>query len=175
MQTTSYADRMFNIRWRRFECRTLKKIVRRYRHNCGSLTYIILEIYRKPRFACISSACMCIPTIYDLLLQQYFWLTVKYILLNYLKTFSYIHMADKSQAFLSVYIRHSTEANIGSKINSLLLSNCRIWYCSTFRWFRWLIFEFIGILSDIRVWNCLRGHLSATYPVWYATSDSPIM
>ena len=42
---------------------TLKKEIRRYRHNCGSLTYIILEIYRKPRFACISSACMCIPTI----------------------------------------------------------------------------------------------------------------
>ena len=77
----------------------LKKKIRRYRHNCGSLTYIILEIYRKPRFACISSALF---QPYELLLQQYFWLTVKYILLNYLKTFSYIHMADKSQAFLSV-------------------------------------------------------------------------
>ena len=80
----------------------LKKKIRRYRHNCGSSIYIILEIYRKPRFACISSACMCIPT-YELLLQQYFWLTVKYILLNYSKTISYIHMADKSQAFLSVW------------------------------------------------------------------------
>ena len=43
---------------------TLKKKIRRYRNNCGSLTYITLEIYRKPRFACISSACMCIPTIW---------------------------------------------------------------------------------------------------------------
>ena len=42
---------------------TLKKKIRRYRHNCGSLTHIILEIYRKPRFACISSACMCIPNL----------------------------------------------------------------------------------------------------------------
>ena len=40
-----------------------EKQIRRYRHNCGSLTYIILEIYRKLRFACISSVCMCIPNI----------------------------------------------------------------------------------------------------------------
>ena len=45
---------------------------------------------------------VCVFQTYELLLQQYFWLTVKYILLNYLKTFSYIHMADKSQAFHSV-------------------------------------------------------------------------
>ena len=40
-----------------------EKKIRRYRHNYGSFTYIILEIYRKPRFACINSACMYIPTI----------------------------------------------------------------------------------------------------------------
>ena len=51
---------------------TLKKKIRRYRHNCGSLTYIILEIYRKPRFACINSACVCIPTI---------WITIAAIFL----------------------------------------------------------------------------------------------
>ena len=45
---------------------------------------------------------VCVFQPYELLLQQYFWLTVKYILFNYLKTFSYIHMADKSQAFFSV-------------------------------------------------------------------------
>ena len=45
---------------------------------------------------------VCVFQTYELLLQQYFWLTVEYILLNYLKTISYIHMADKSQAFLSV-------------------------------------------------------------------------
>ena len=50
----------------------LKKKIRRYRHNFGSLTYIILEIYRKPRFACISSACMCIPKI---------WITIAAIFL----------------------------------------------------------------------------------------------
>ena len=37
---------------------------------------------------------VCVFQTYELLLQQYFWWTVKYILLNYLKTFSYIHMAD---------------------------------------------------------------------------------
>ena len=47
---------------------------------------------------------VCVFQAYELLLQQYFWLTVKYILLNYLKTISYIHMADKCQAFHSVYI-----------------------------------------------------------------------
>ena len=47
---------------------------------------------------------VCVFQLYELLLQQYFWLTVKYILFNYLKIFSYIHMTDKSQAFLSVYI-----------------------------------------------------------------------
>ena len=46
---------------------------------------------------------VCVFQPYELLLQQYFWLTVKYFLSNYLKTFSYIHMADKSQAFLSVF------------------------------------------------------------------------
>ena len=46
---------------------------------------------------------VCVYQTYELLLQQNFWLTVKYILLNYLKKFSYIHMPDKSQAFLSVY------------------------------------------------------------------------
>ena len=46
---------------------------------------------------------VCVLQPFELLLQRYFWSTVKYILLNYLKTFSYIHMADKSQAFLSVY------------------------------------------------------------------------
>ena len=35
--------------------------------------------------------------------------------------------------------------------------------------------EFICIICDIRVWNCLRGHLSTTYPIWYAISDPPIM
>ena len=35
--------------------------------------------------------------------------------------------------------------------------------------------EFICIICDIRVWNCLQGHLSTTYPIWYATSDPPIM
>ena len=48
------------------------KKIRRYRHNCGSLTYIILEIYRKPRFACISLACMYIPNI---------WITIAAIFL----------------------------------------------------------------------------------------------
>ena len=47
---------------------------------------------------------VCVFQPYELLLLQYFWLTVKYCLLNYLKIFSYIHMADKSQAFLSVYV-----------------------------------------------------------------------
>ena len=50
---------------------------------------------------------VCVFQTYELLLQQYFWLTVKYILLNYLKTIRYIHMADKSQAFLSVWISSS--------------------------------------------------------------------
>ena len=50
---------------------------------------------------------VCVFQAYELLLQQYFWLTVKYILLNYLKTFSYIHMTDKSQAFLSVLTTNS--------------------------------------------------------------------
>ena len=45
---------------------------------------------------------VCVFQPYELLLQQYLWLTDKYILLNYLKTFSYIHMADKFQAFISV-------------------------------------------------------------------------
>ena len=35
--------------------------------------------------------------------------------------------------------------------------------------------EFICIICDIRVWNCLWGNLSTTYPIWYATSDPPIM
>ena len=50
----------------------LKQKIRRYRHNCYSLTNIILEIYRKPTFACISSACMCIPSI---------WITIAAIFL----------------------------------------------------------------------------------------------
>ena len=54
------------------EVRCTEKKIRRYRHNCGSLIYIILEIYRKPRFACISLACMCIPTI---------WITIAAIFL----------------------------------------------------------------------------------------------
>ena len=53
---------------------------------------------------------VCVFQPYKLLLQQYFWLTVKYILLNYLKTFIYIHMADKSQAFLSVHLNHNWRA-----------------------------------------------------------------
>ena len=35
--------------------------------------------------------------------------------------------------------------------------------------------EFICIICDIRAWNCLRGQLSTKYPIWYATSDPPIM
>ena len=55
-------------------------------------------------FACqILTHTVCVFQPYELLLQQYFGLTVKYIFLNYLKTFSYIHMADKSQAFFSVW------------------------------------------------------------------------
>ena len=38
-----------------------------------------------------------------------------------------------------------------------------------------LNFKFVCIICDIRVWNCLRGHLSTTYPIWYATSDPLIM
>ena len=49
-----------------------------------------------------AKAIQCVFQPYELLLQQYFWWTVKYILLNYLKTFSYIHVAHKSQEFLSV-------------------------------------------------------------------------
>ena len=60
---------------------------------------------------------VCVFQTYELLLQQYFWLAVKYILLNYLRTISYIHMADKSQAFLSVYVSNSnTTDNIISKL-----------------------------------------------------------
>ena len=46
---------------------------------------------------------VCVFQTYELLFEQYFWLTVKYFLFNYLQTISYIHMAVKSQAFLSVY------------------------------------------------------------------------
>ena len=28
---------------------------------------------------------------------------------------------------------------------------------------------------DIRAWNCLRGHLSATSPIWYVTNDPSII
>ena len=55
---------------------------------------------------------VCVFQPYELLLQQYFWLTVKYILLNYLKTFSHIHMADKSQIFFSVYSFNNTNLEI---------------------------------------------------------------
>ena len=59
---------------------------------------------------------VCVLQPYTLLLQQYVWLTVKYILLNYLKIFSYIQMADKSQAFLSVYIPREVHAYVLSAL-----------------------------------------------------------
>ena len=31
------------------------------------------------------------------------------------------------------------------------------------------------IICDIRVWNCQRGNLSTTHPIWYATCDPPRM
>ena len=36
-------------------------------------------------------------------------------------------------------------------------------------------FEFNLHYCDIRVRNCIRRHVSATCPIWYATNDPPIM
>ena len=108
---------------------TLKKKIWRYRHNCGSLTYIILEIYRKGenQGLLVLVQPVCVFQTYELLLQQYFWLTAKYFLLNYLKTISYIHMADKSQAFLSV---QNCENNIFCVFEKVQNSKADIWWCS---------------------------------------------
>ena len=61
---------------------------------------ILYWIFTENQGLLVSVQPVCVLLPYELLLQQYFWLTVKYILLNYFKKFSYIHMADKSQAFL---------------------------------------------------------------------------
>ena len=37
---------------------TLKEKIAVYKHNCGSMTYMILKIYRKTRFACTGTGRM---------------------------------------------------------------------------------------------------------------------
>ena len=123
--TAKWNDKSFSI----YVTPTLKKKIRRYRHNCGSLTYIILEIHRKPRFAWLVQP-VCVFQTYELLLQQYFWLTVKCFLLNYLKTISYIHMADKSQAFLSVYSTNQWEGKWCYWVTCSRAKTAMPWKCS---------------------------------------------
>ena len=117
----------------------------------------------------------CVFQTYELLLQQYFWLTVKYILLNYLKTFSYIHMADKSQAFLSVYCPSYCSSCVSHKSWSNYASNSAFSYTFGFP------LRSLSSLSNspfINFWNFETTHdnffhLRQPHHIFLQTIDTP--
>ena len=94
---------------------------------------------------------VCVFQPYELLLQQYFWLTVKYILLNYLKTFSYNHMVDKSQEFLSVSLINKLKIiflhmkAVNYQMNNIFLQNNDFQFINYYQYYVFLQFWLIPL------------------------------
>ena len=75
----------------------------------------------------------------------------------------------KSDGWVRHFCHYLHYRRIISRVSDKIRYRKRLFPQKHFKFFK---FEFNLHYCDIRVWNCLRGHMSITYPIWYTTISS---